>query len=69
MAIVAKEKERLIKEKEKLEKELKRSKGMLSNENFLKKAPEKKIQEEKDKLEMYAGMMDDVMERLKALID
>ena len=66
---IEKEKERLNKEKEKLEGELKRVKGMLSNKNFLSKAPEKKVQEEKDKLEMYSSMMDDVMERLKALID
>ena len=46
-----KEKERLTKEKEKLEKELQRSRGMLSNERFLSKAPEAKVQEEKEKLD------------------
>ena len=42
-----KEKERLLKEKERLTKELARSRGMLSNEKFLSKAPETKVQEEK----------------------
>ncbi len=59
-----KEKERLQKEKERLRKELSRSKGMLSNENFLKRAPEAKVQEEKDKLAKYEQMMAQVEERL-----
>ena len=59
-----KEKERLTKEKERLTKELARSKGMLSNEKFLSKAPEAKVQEEKDKLAKYEQMMDQVEERL-----
>ena len=42
-----KEKERLLKEQARLEKELARSKGMLSNEKFLSKAPEAKVIEEK----------------------
>lgn len=48
-----KEKERLQKEKERLNKELARSKGMLGNERFLSKAPEAKVQEEKEKLAKY----------------
>ena len=59
-----KEKERLNKEKERLTKELARSKGMLSNEKFLSKAPEAKVQEEKDKLAKYEQMMAQVEERL-----
>ena len=47
------EMERLTKEEEKLTKEIARAKGMLSNEKFLSKAPEKKVQEEKEKLEKY----------------
>ena len=62
-----KEKERLLKEKERLEKELARSKGMLSNEKFLSKAPEAKVQEEKDKLAGYEQMMAQVLERLSNL--
>ena len=59
-----KEKERLLKEQAKLEKELARSKGMLSNERFLSKAPEAKVQEEKDKLAKYEQMMEQVKARL-----
>ena len=59
-----KEKERLLKEKERLSKELARSKGMLSNERFLSKAPAEKVQEEKDKMAGYEQMMAQVEERL-----
>ena len=59
-----KEKERLQKEKERLAKELSRSRGMLSNEKFLNKAPEQKVQEEKEKLAKYEQMMTRVEERL-----
>ena len=62
-----KERERLTKEKERLEKELARSKAMLSNEKFLSKAPEEKVNEEKEKLKKYEGMMKDVNDRLAAL--
>ena len=62
-----KEKERLLKEKEKLTKELARSHGMLNNEKFVAKAPEAKIQEEKDKLAKYEQMMAQVEERLLKL--
>ena len=40
---------------------------MLSNEKFLSKAPESKIAEEKDKLDKYTRMMEQVKERLDAL--
>ena len=59
-----KEKERLLKEKERLTKELARSRRMLSNEKFLSKAPEAKVQEEKEKLAGYEQMMAQVEERL-----
>ncbi len=62
------EKERLKKEEEKLEKEIARAKGMLSNERFLSKAPEKKVQEEKEKLEKYTQMLAQVQERMAGLI-
>ena len=59
-----KERERLTREKERLTRELARSKGMLSNEKFLSKAPEAKVQEEKEKLAGYEQMMAQVEERL-----
>ncbi len=62
------EKERLLKEREKLEKELQRVNGMLSNEKFVSKAPQVKIDEEKAKLEKYTQMMAQVEERLKGLL-
>jgi valyl-tRNA synthetase len=62
-----KEKERLLKEKEKLIGELVRSKGMLSNEKFLNRAPEAKVQEERDKLAKYEQMMAQVEERLSQM--
>ncbi|MCR4695390.1 MAG: valine--tRNA ligase [Pseudobutyrivibrio sp.] len=62
-----KEKERLTKEKEKLEKELARSRGMLSNEKFMSKAPEAKVAEERAKLEKYEQMMAQVEARLNSM--
>ena len=59
--------ERLEKEEAKLEKELARVNGMLSNERFISKAPEAKINEEKAKLEKYTQMMAQVKERLAGL--
>jgi valyl-tRNA synthetase len=64
---VEKEIERLEKEKARLEGELKRVQGMLSNEKFVSKAPEAKIAEEKEKLEKYTNMMNQVIERLANL--
>ena len=59
--------ERLNKEKARLEGELKRVNGMLSNEKFISKAPEAKINEEKEKLAKYTQMMQQVTERLESL--
>ena len=61
---ISKERERLTKEVEKLTKELERVNGMLSNPNFVNKAPEKKINEEKDKKAKYEQMMEQVNEQL-----
>ena len=63
-----KERMRLLKEKERLEKELARSKGMLSNERFLGKAPAQKVEEEKAKQKKYEQMMGDVVARLEQLV-
>ena len=59
------ERKRLEEEKTKLEAEVARCEKMLSNPGFVNKAPEKKIQEEKDKLEKYRDMLSKVEERLK----
>ena len=59
--------ERLKKEEEKLTKEIARANGMLSNEKFISKAPEKKVQEEREKLEKYTQMLAQVQERMAAM--
>ena len=64
---IAKELERLNKEKERLHGELERVNGMLNNEKFMSKAPESKVKEEKEKLDKYTQMLEQVNERIKAL--
>ncbi|MEG0830338.1 MAG: valine--tRNA ligase [Anaerovoracaceae bacterium] len=61
------EEERLIKEKKKLEGEVKRVKGKLSNDGFVKKAPEKVINEEKEKMVKYEEMLAKVCQRLESV--
>lgn len=62
-----KEIERLTKEKETLEKELERVNSKLSNENFVNKAPQKVVDEEKAKKFKYEDMYQKVLERLEML--
>lgn len=62
-----KEIERLEKEKSKLEGEIKRVVGKLSNEGFVKKAPAKLVEEEKEKQAKYEEMLSSVLERLESL--
>ena len=64
---VEKERERLKKEEARLEGELKRVNGMLSNEKFVSRAPQAKIDEERAKLVKYTQMMEQVRERLAQL--
>jgi len=58
---------KLNKEKENIEKELNRAKSMLSNENFVNKAPEKLIEGEKAKVEKYTSMLEKVTARIEEL--
>jgi len=62
-----KEKERLQKEKMRLEKEVNRSEGMLKNDKFMSKAAPEKVMEEKDKLDKYGLMLQQVEQRLAQL--
>ena len=62
------EKERLENEKAKLEAEVARAKKMLSNQGFVSKAPESKINEEKEKLAKYEEMLKNTEERLKNIL-
>lgn len=50
---VEEEIEKLTKELERLRKEIARGEGMLSNEKFVSKAPQAKVEAEKEKLEAY----------------
>ena len=61
---VEEEKKRLEGELAKLEGEVKRSQGILNNKGFLAKAPEAKVNEEKEKLEKYTQMLNDIKSRL-----
>lgn len=58
---------RLTKEEERLNSEIARCKGMLSNEKFISKAPEAKVNAEKEKLANYEQMLSQVSERLNSL--
>ena len=57
--------DRLRKEKKKLEGEVKRVTGKLSNPGFINKAPEKVVNEEKEKQVKYEEMLAKVCERLE----
>jgi valyl-tRNA synthetase len=59
--------ERLKKEQTRLEGELKRVNGMLNNEKFMSKAPQTKVDEEREKLAKYTQMMEQVSTRLAQL--
>ena len=57
----------LTKEKLRLENEIKRGENMLNNANFLAKAPQAKVDSEKEKLESYRGQYETVIARLNQL--
>ena len=61
------EKQRLQEEKQKLMYEVERCEKMLSNPGFVNKAPEAKVNAEKEKLEKYKAMLENTEERLKNL--
>lgn len=67
--LVDKEKElaRLNSEKKRLESEIKRVDGKLSNQGFVSKAPQKVIDEEKEKGIKYSQMLEKVLESIKNL--
>jgi len=61
------EKIKIEKELEHLDSEIKRASSMLSNPNFVNKAPEAKVNAEKDKLEAYTNQYNSLKERLENL--
>lgn len=64
---ISQEIERLEKEFKKLGGEIKRGEGMLSNPNFISKAPEQKVNIEKEKLANYKEQFEGIKLRLEAL--
>ncbi|MFV0498928.1 MAG: class I tRNA ligase family protein, partial [Bacilli bacterium] len=62
------EKNRLEKEIEKVKFEIKRAKGMLSNEKFVSKAPQNKIDNEKNKLKNYESQLIELENSLDKLL-
>ena len=60
-----KEKEALLKQKNALEQEIKRSEAILNNPNFVSKAPEAKLNAEKEKYQSYLKQYEMVIEKLK----
>ena len=61
------ERKRLEEEKKRLEGEVARCEKMLSNPGFVNKAPEAKVQEEKNKLANYTELLNKAKERLENL--
>lgn len=62
-----KELERLKKVMENVESEIKRAEGKLKNESFTSKAPEKLVNEEKEKLEKYTAMLETIKDQIKQI--
>jgi valyl-tRNA synthetase len=62
----AKELETLTKQKETLEMEMKRSEALLSNEQFIAKAPQAKLDIEKEKYANYQKQYEIVLHQLKS---
>ena len=58
---------KIEKELERLDSEIKRASSMLANPNFTSKAPEAKVNAEKDKLVAYTNQYNALKERLKTL--
>lgn len=64
---IEKEKQRLQKEEGVILSEIKRADSMLANEKFTTKAPAEKVKEEREKLEKYKAMLEQVKTQLAAL--
>ncbi|NLC39781.1 MAG: valine--tRNA ligase [Clostridiaceae bacterium] len=59
--------QRLEGEKERIKKEIQRSRGMLNNKNFVDRAPEEVVNNEKAKLERYQSELEQAEERIETL--
>ncbi len=58
---------RLEKEKAEVEAEIERARGKLANDDFVEKAPDEIVQEERDKLEEYRQEMEQIKARIEEL--
>ena len=67
MVDIKEEISRLEAEEKKLMAEVERGEKMLSNPGFINKAPESKVNEEKDKLANYKEMLETIQARLESL--
>ena len=65
---IEEEKNRLQEEIKKLESEVQRGEKMLSNPGFINKAPEAKVNEEKEKLAKYKEMLENTKARLQEIL-
>ena len=64
---IEQEKARLAKEQDRLNSDINRAEGMLANERFISKAPQTKVDEEKEKLAKYRQMLDEVNKQIEKL--
>ena len=64
---IEEEKKRLEEEKKKLESEVLRCEKILSNKGFISKAPEKKVEEEKEKLKKYKDLLSATIKQINSL--
>ena len=60
-------KAKLTKDLEKIESEIKRSEALLTNQNFLAKAPKQKIDLEKEKFEQYKAQKEEIQRKIENL--
>ena len=60
-------KNKLLKEIERLESEIKRSEGLLHNQNFISKAPKAKIDLETEKYNKYLENLNEIKNKLNLL--
>ncbi len=63
-----KEKDALLKQKDVLEAEIRRSENILNNPNFVARAPEAKLAQEKEKYQSYQKQYEMVIEKLKSYV-
>ena len=56
---------KLLASKAKMESEIARCEGMLNNPNFISRAPQSKVEQEKNKLEAYKVQLNEIIKLLE----